>query len=87
MRQSEPLGDPRCDRDRVVGAGRDHPGDLLGACQPVDRRLVLDRDDRAPVGVAEARRGGIAIDGDDAQVAPAGRREDAELGWAGAENE
>ena len=73
MRQAEPLGDPGRDRDRVVGAGRDHAVDLLGPREPLDRRLVLDRDDRAPVGVAKAGRGRVAVGGDDGQARPRGR--------------
>ncbi len=73
MRESEPEADPGGDGDRMIGAGRDHAVDLLGAREPFDRLLVLDRDDRAPVGVAEARSRGIAVGRDDRQPAAAGR--------------
>ena len=53
VRQAEPLGDPRRDPDRPVDPRRDDPVDALGFGQPVDPRLVLGRDDRAPVGEAE----------------------------------
>ena len=71
----------------MVGAGGDHAVDLLGACEPVDRRLVLDRDDRAAVGVAEPRRRGVAVGRDDVQPAGPRRREHAELGRSGPEDE
>ena len=87
MRQREPLRDAGGGRDGMVGAGRDDPVDVLGAREPVDRRLVLDRDDRAAVGVAEARRGGVAVGRHDGQAAPPRRREDAELRRPGAEDE
>jgi hypothetical protein len=41
--------------------------------------LVLGRDDRAAVRVAEPGRVGIAVDGDDVEVAPPRRREETEL--------
>ena len=53
--------------------------DALGGREPVDLGLVLDRDDRAPVGEAEAGRGRIAVDGDHEEAAVAGRLEEAEL--------
>ncbi len=87
MRQPEPGGDPGRDGDGVVAAGRDDPVDLLGAGEPLDRRLVLDRDDRAPVGVAKARRGGVAVGRDDGEPAPACGLEHSELRGAGAEDE
>ena len=51
--------------DGEVDARRDDALDLLRCGQPVNGVLVLDGDDRPPVGVAEARSGRIAIDGDD----------------------
>ena len=52
MRQREPLRtvrrSPPASRSR-----RDQPVDALGAGEPLDARLVLGREDRAPVGVAE----------------------------------
>ena len=62
MRQAEPLGDPRGDADRPVGAGGDQPVDSQGSRQALDRRLVLGREDAAAVGEAEARRRRIAVD-------------------------
>ncbi len=62
-----------------VDAGRDHAVHLLGRRQPVDRRLVLDRHDRPPVRVAEARRGRIAIDRDHVEALVLGRLEQPEL--------
>ena len=56
MRQADPLGDPRGDPDRPVGARRDDAVDLARPREPVDRLLVLGRDDRALVGEREARR-------------------------------
>ena len=87
VRQAEPLRDAGRDADGVVGAGRDEPVDLLGAREPVDRRLVLDRHDRPPVGVAEPGGGRVAVGRDEGQAAAAGRGQDPELGRAGAENE
>src|SRR5690348_9317373 len=87
MRDAEALRDPGGDPDRVIGAGRDEAVHLLRAREPVDRRLVLDRDDRPPVGVAEARRRRVAVGRDDRQPAPPGGGEDSELRRAGAEDE
>jgi hypothetical protein len=87
MRQGEPRGNPCSDRDRVVGAGRHDPVDLFGSGQAFDRRLVLDRDDRPPVCVPEARRRRIAVGCDHERPGLPGRREDAELRRAGPQDE
>jgi hypothetical protein len=68
MRKAEPGRDARRDRDREVDARRDDAVDSLGAGEPVDGRLVLDGDDRAPVGEAEPGRERVAIDGDDVEA-------------------
>ena len=80
MGQGEPFGGACGDRDRPVDPRRDDPVHLLGRGQSLHRRLVLDRDDRPSVGIAETRRGGVAIDGDHVQAALARRREQPELG-------
>ena len=67
--------------------GRDDAVDLLRAREPLDGGLVLDRDDRAPVGVAEAGRRRVAVGGDDGQAAGPRGGEHAELRRAGAEDE
>ena len=82
MRQHLPLGDPRGDRDRPVDARRDDPVDALGGGEAVDLRLVLDRDDRAAVGEAETRSGGIAVERKDEEAAVAGGLEESELSGA-----
>ena len=56
VRQPEPRGDPRRDRDREVDPGRDHAVEPLGRGEPLDSELVLGRDDRPPVGEAEPGR-------------------------------
>ena len=55
VRQPGALGDPRRDADRPVGAGRDDPVDLERADEPLDRGLVLGREDAAAVGEAGSR--------------------------------
>ena len=83
VRQGEPLGDPRGDRNRPVDAGRDDPVDALRRGEAVDLRLVLDGDDRPPVGEAKPRCGRIAVDGDDEVVPPSRGLEQAELAGPG----
>ena len=68
----------------AIATGQSMPGaidavDPLRGGEPVDLGLVLDRDDRAAVGEAEAGRGRVAVDGDDEQAAVAGGLEQAEL--------
>ena len=65
------LGDGGEDRhaDGPVRAGRDDPVDLERAREAVDRRLVLGREDAAPVGEVEAGRRGVAVDRGDPEPA------------------
>jgi hypothetical protein len=69
VREREPLRDARGDRDRPVRTGRDHAVDPLGLGEPVERGLVLARDQRAPVGERERRSGRIAVGRDHDQAA------------------
>ncbi len=69
MRQPRMLRDARCHADRPVGPGRDDAVDPQRAHEPLDRRLVLGREDAAPVGEREPGRTGIAIDHGDPQAA------------------
>jgi hypothetical protein len=50
------------DGDRPVRAWRDDPVDLERCCEPLDRLLVLGRDDAAAARVAEAGRAGVSVD-------------------------
>ena len=79
MRQVVPRRDACGDRDGKVDPGRDDAPDLLRRRQPVDRRLVLDRDDRPPVRMTEPGRRRVTVDGDDVEVALGGRFEQPEL--------
>ncbi len=54
--------------------------DALRARKPFDARLVLRRDDRAAVGIPEARSRGVAVERDHVQLTRARRREQAQLG-------
>jgi hypothetical protein len=65
--------------DREVDARRDDAVHLLRSGEPVDRVLVLDGDDRAPVCVAEAWSRGIAVDGDDVDASLLRRLQQPEL--------
>ena len=86
MRQAEPGRDSRRRADGPVGSGRDHAVDALRQGQSLDDRLVLDRHDRPAVGVPEAGRTGVAVDGDHEEAAGPGRCEQAELSRAGPEH-
>ena len=79
MRQRESLGNTCGDRHRPVDPRRNQPLDPLGTGQPLDARLVLGREDRAPVGVAEPRRRRIAVDRDHMQVTRPRCGQEAEL--------
>ena len=79
MRKRQPFGDACGDRDREVDPRRDDPVDTLRRREPVDARLVLRRDDRPPVRVAEPGRGGIAVEGDHVKPPIAGGGEQPEL--------
>ena len=83
VREPAALGDPRCDADRPVRPRRDDPVDPEGADQPLDRRLVLGREDAAAIGEAEAGRGGIAVDHGDPEAARTRRLEQTELSGTG----
>ena len=87
MRQAELGRDARGDRDRPVDAGCDHPVDLLSRSQPLERRLVLGRDQCTPVGEGKARRPRFAVGGDDIKLALARRFEQTELPGPGAEHQ
>ena len=80
MRDAEPLGDTRRDRDGPVDSRRDDPVDALGDGEPLDPRLVLRGDDRAAVRIAEARGSRIAIERDHVEPVPSCSREQPELG-------
>jgi hypothetical protein len=84
MRQAEPLGDARGNGDGPVDPWRDDAVDAFCVGQPLEGRLVLGRDERAPVGVPEAERRRIAVGGDDEGSAPARGFEQPELRRPGA---
>ena len=84
MWQPHALGDAGGDADRPVGSRGDEAVDLARACEPFQRRLVVDGDHRALVGVREPDRLRIAIGGDDVEPAPAGGFEQPELRRPGA---
>lgn len=73
MRQAEARRDPGGWADSPVDPGRDHSLDTLGLGQPLERRLIVERDDCPPIGVAKARRGGVAIDRDHEEASRARR--------------
>ena len=73
VRQPEALRDPRGHRHGPVDPGGDDPVDALGAGEPVDRFLVLGRDDRAPVGDTKPDARRVPVGGDDEEPALAGR--------------
>ena len=79
MRQSGALGDPRRQSDRPVGSRRDQPLDAEGSDEPVDRSLILRRQDAAPIGETEAGRGGVPVDDGEPDPASASRLEQPEL--------
>ena len=69
--------------------GQSVPGEMIpsipsAADQPLDRRLVLGREDAAAVGEPEAGRGRIAVDDGDPEAARARRLEQPELCGPGA---
>ena len=70
MRKPEAVRHTRRDCDGPVDSRGDEAVDAFGGCEPLDRRFVLGGDDRAPIRVPEAGRGGIAIDGDHVQIVP-----------------
>jgi translation initiation factor 2B subunit (eIF-2B alpha/beta/delta family) len=70
VRQPESVCDPRCRRDGVTAT--DYAVDATGLDKPLERRLVVDRHDRPPVGEAEPGRARIRIDRDHEQAPRAG---------------
>ena len=60
------------------------PSTVAGPRQPLERRLVVGRDDGALVGVLEPDRLRVAIGGDHVEPAPVGRLEQPELRRTGA---
>jgi hypothetical protein len=83
VRQHEPFRDPRRDRDRPVDSGRNEAVDPLGGGEPVELRLVLDRDDCAAVCAGEPGRRGIAVGGDHVEAARTCGLEQPELSGPG----
>jgi len=83
MRKSEAVRDTGRDGDGPVDPGRDYTVHTLGLRELSDRRLVLGRDDRAPVGILEPGRLGIAVAGDHEEPALACRAQKPELCRAG----
>jgi hypothetical protein len=84
MGQAETLGDSGSDADRPIRAGRNQPVDLERRGNPLDPRLVLGREQAAPVGMAKARGGGIAVDDGDPETSGARSFEQPELSRAAA---
>ena len=78
------LGNAGRDPNRPVDARRDDPVHALGGGEPVDRLLVLGRDERPLVGEWKARRRRIAVGGDHVEAARAGGGEQPELRRPGA---
>ena len=85
MRQADPARDPGRDPDGPVRPGRDDPVDVPRTREPVDRVLVLGREDRPLVREGEPDRLGVAVDRDHEDVLSGPRRlEQPELRGAGA---
>ena len=61
VREAELGGDARGDRDGPVGSRRDQAVGLERGGEPLDRRLVLGRDEAAAGGELEAGRGRVAV--------------------------
>ena len=83
MRQPGPLGNPRRDPDRPVRARRDDAVDPERPDEPLDRRLVLGRENAAAIGEPEPGSTGIAIDHGDPEAARTRRLEQTELSGTG----
>ena len=79
MREPGALGDPRRDADRPVGAGRDQPFDAERPDEPLDRRLVVRREDAAPVGETKPEGRRVPVDNGQPDPASASRLEQPEL--------
>ena len=84
MRKAEAFRNASRDGDGPVDAGRHDRLDALGHSEPLDRGLVLGGDESAPIRVAKAGRGSVAIDRDDEEAASPRRLEQAELRRSGA---
>ncbi len=82
-RQAGPLGNAGGDAHRPVRARGDDPFDPERADEPLDRGLVLGREDAAAVGEPEARSGRVAVDDAEPDARLAGAFEQAELRRAG----
>jgi translation initiation factor 2B subunit (eIF-2B alpha/beta/delta family) len=87
MREAKPRRDSRGGSHRPVGSRSDHAVDPLGLREALQRRLVLDRDDRPSVGVPKAGGAGIAVDRDHEQAARLRGGKQAELPGARSEHE
>src|SRR5207248_3843932 len=59
--QADALGDPRCRRSRPVDRRGHHAVDRLGQREPLECRVVLQRQDRPPVRIAEAGRPRVTV--------------------------
>jgi hypothetical protein len=79
MREAEPGGDTRGHADRPVRARGDDPVHRLGTGEPLNRLIVLRRDDRSLVGEGEARRVRVRVGDEDLEPARTRRLEKAEL--------
>jgi hypothetical protein len=79
VREAVARRDARGRTDGQFAPRGDHSFDALGLGEALQRGLVVERDDRPPVGEAEAGRRGIAVDRDHEQIACAGRSQQAEL--------
>jgi hypothetical protein len=83
MANAEALRGAGSDAYGPVDPGRDDPGDPLGTGKAIDPRPVLRGDDGAPIGIPEARRGGIAVGRDDIEASRPGGGKQAELSRSG----
>ena len=83
MGQPGPLGYSRRDANGPVRARRDDAVDPERADEPLDRRLVLGREDAAAVGELEPGSAGIAVDHGDPEAARTRRLEQTKLSGTG----
>ena len=74
MHEADPACHTGCDPDGPVRPGRDDPVDVPRAREPVDRVLVLGRQDRPLVREGEPDRLGVAVDRDHEDVLSGPRR-------------
>jgi hypothetical protein len=75
----EALCDAGRDPHRPVDSRRDETVDVLRSGESSDPAFILGGQDRAPIRVTEAWSGGIPIDRDDVQTAPARSGQRAQL--------